>query len=267
MRIKITLKLEGKNQLLPLNYHYFLSAAIYNLLGFGKPEFGEFLHNKGYKVKNKNYKLFTFALRVQKFQIVEDFMKLTEPEAHLFVSSPLIDDFFTGIIIGSLKTQSIKIKSGHTFIEFSIKQIEKLPLPKFTSSMKFSMLSPLVLSTHVVKDGKLLQYYLRHYDDISVFNQVLNENLKNKFVALYDKEYFGEGIEFYWDENSLRKSENNNRRIRKKISIYSGRNKIDVIGNIAPFYLKGDVELIKLGYETGYGEKNSMGFGMAKVIN
>jgi CRISPR-associated endoribonuclease Cas6 len=34
---------------------------------------------------------------------------------------------------------------------------------------------------------------------------------------------------------------------------------------MAPFTLKGDTELMKIGYEAGYGEKNSMGFGMAKV--
>ncbi|OYT33337.1 hypothetical protein B6U96_16165 [Archaeoglobales archaeon ex4484_92] len=32
------------------------------------------------------------------------------------------------------------------------------------------------------------------------------------------------------------------------------------------FGVKGDRKLIEFGYETGFGEKNSMGFGMVKVV-
>lgn len=43
----------------------------------------------------------------------------------------------------------------------------------------------------------------------------------------------------------------------------NGESPIDVIGLQAPFTITGDQRLIKLGYECGFGEKNSMGFGMA----
>lgn len=36
---------------------------------------------------------------------------------------------------------------------------------------------------------------------------------------------------------------------------------------ITIFEVKGDRELLKLGYEASGGEKNSMGFGMVKVVN
>jgi CRISPR-associated endoribonuclease Cas6 len=56
------------------------------------------------------------------------------------------------------------------------------------------------------------------------------------------------------------------RRVTKKITINeNGRFPIDVIGIQAPFTIEGDPELIKVGYECGFGEKNSMGFGMAEV--
>jgi CRISPR/Cas system endoribonuclease Cas6 (RAMP superfamily) len=36
---------------------------------------------------------------------------------------------------------------------------------------------------------------------------------------------------------------------------------------MAPFVVRGSVELIALGYEAGFGEKNSMGFGMVEVVD
>ena len=35
---------------------------------------------------------------------------------------------------------------------------------------------------------------------------------------------------------------------------------------MCPFQAEGSVELIKLGYQTGFGDKNSFGFGMVEVI-
>ena len=32
------------------------------------------------------------------------------------------------------------------------------------------------------------------------------------------------------------------------------------------FVAHGDTELLKLGYEAGFGEKNSMGFGMVSIM-
>ncbi len=33
------------------------------------------------------------------------------------------------------------------------------------------------------------------------------------------------------------------------------------------FEARGSVDLLKIGYEAGFGERNSMGFGMVKVAN
>jgi len=40
----------------------------------------------------------------------------------------------------------------------------------------------------------------------------------------------------------------------------------DIIGFMAPFEVSGSPELIEVGYEAGFGEKGSMGFGMVKII-
>jgi CRISPR-associated endoribonuclease Cas6 len=40
---------------------------------------------------------------------------------------------------------------------------------------------------------------------------------------------------------------------------------INIRGWLAPFTVEGSKELIELGYEAGFGSRNSMGFGMAEV--
>jgi CRISPR-associated endoribonuclease Cas6 len=41
---------------------------------------------------------------------------------------------------------------------------------------------------------------------------------------------------------------------------------IEIIANEIPFTLSGNSELIKVGYECGFGEKNSTGFGMVELF-
>lgn len=37
-------------------------------------------------------------------------------------------------------------------------------------------------------------------------------------------------------------------------------------GVFAPFHVIGAPELIRIGYECGFGDKNSMGFGMVEIL-
>lgn len=265
MRIKIQLKYQGVSDL-PVNYNYFLSSAIYNLLGFGKPEFANFLHDKGYNIEGKKYKLFTFAFRFDKYKIKNDRITLESPNVTLLVSSPLIDDFLGGIILGSFKKKELKLKVKDKLETFLIHQIEQLPLPNFKNEMKLILLNPLVLSTHEKREGYNGQYFLRFYDDAQIINNVFNGNLTNKYFAVKGNKYTGEGVKFQWDMNYIKNAVAKGKRITKRTVIFAGKNKIDIIGNLAPFTLKGDPELIKIGYEAGFGEKNSMGFGMAKNV-
>ena len=48
MKLKITLEVKQKGQLLPLSYQYELSSWIYGLIYKGDNEFARFLHSKGY---------------------------------------------------------------------------------------------------------------------------------------------------------------------------------------------------------------------------
>jgi len=60
LRIRVLLNsLSSKS--LTVNYNYPLSSAIYNLLRLGSSEFSAFLHDIGFPLNDRKYKLFTFA--------------------------------------------------------------------------------------------------------------------------------------------------------------------------------------------------------------
>jgi len=251
-----------KDEFLSVNYHYHLSSAIFNLLKFGSPEFSSFLHNIGYKHYGRTYKLFSFALRFEKIQIIGNMIKSISPYSSLFITSPLIEDFIKNFVIGTFESQTILIQDRNEVAEFSVTQMEMLPEPDIKDEMHFMLLSPMVLSTKRIYKGKEQQYFLRP-DDTEEINRILTQNLKNKYAIIHNKTIDNGELKLEWDYNYLKK----HNRVTKKITINkNGRYPVDVIGIQAPFKLTGNPELIKVGYQCGFGEKNSMGFGMAQYI-
>lgn len=267
MRLKIKLTANGTNAI-SINYNHSLSAAIYKLLKLGSPEFSEFLHEIGYTIKNRKYKLFTFALKFEKAVYSNQSLLLKSPTAYLFISSLLIDNFIKNFVIGTFEQQNVEIYSNNILSRFAIEQVELIPPPIFKSEMKLKLMTPLVLSTYLEHNGKEAQYFLRYNDNIKDINRVFQNNLINKYEALGKRKYSGEGVELAWDEDYISNAEKKNMRLSKKISIYKDiKNPIDIVGIFCPFKVEGDSELIEIGYESGYGEKNATGFGMAYAFD
>lgn len=261
MRLKLFLKAVN-NSFIPVNYNYQVSAGIYSLLGFGSEEFTSFLHDQGFKQNGKTYKLFSFGLKFEKIRIINDNIQLLSPFINLFVSSPLIDDFIKNFIIGTFEKKEFLITGNYINAKFNILNAECLPEPEFTDSMSFFAISPLVLSTKRIHNGKISQYYLRH-DDTDDINRVLTNNLMNKYSLVFNREIQSDQLKLSWDEEFILRQ----KRVTKKVTICENdTNPIDVIGIKAPFKLDGNPELIKIGYQCGFGEKNSMGFGMAELL-
>ena len=125
----------------------------------------------------------------------------------------------------------------------------------------------MVLSTVEENGNKTHQHYFRYNDKIDEINRVFNQNLKNKYKLIYDKEYSEDDLILVWDENYINKKLNEKKRLTKKISVIKNHEEpIEIIANEIPFTLSGNSELIKVGYECGFGEKNSIGFGMAGML-
>jgi len=267
--MRISLKLRAIDlSLLPINYNYPLSAVVYRLLKFGSPEFSEYLHSIGFRTNGKSYKLFTFSLKFEYSNIVRDYFELSSPYLTLNISSPLIDDFIKNVVIGSLKSGKIELFYKKHCIYLSIEQMEEIPSPSFSHSLKFKLDSPLVLSTVQIRHNKPTQHFFEYYEDINEINRVFNKNLVNKYSLIYNKQYKGEPLKFTWLNDYIQKRIKNQRSLKRLIKIEKPNiPTINIVANNIPFILEGNTELMKVGYDAGFGEKNSMGFGMARPIS
>lgn len=265
MRLKLTLKSKDYSPL-PLNHNYALSSAIYNLLRLGSPEFSNFLHSTGFKQNGRAYKLFSFALKFQDYKLNGDVINFISPYAYLYITSPLIDDFIKNFVIGTFTNKYIEIYAEYKKCTLLIIQAEIIPDPNLKELTNFNPLSPLVLSTKEEHNGKLKQHFLECDDDIDNINRLINNNLKTKYKIIYNQDYSGEGVTFSWDQNYINESKRKNKKLTKKISILKDLdNPINIIAMKPPFTLKGDTQLMEIGYQCGFGEKNSMGFGMVAI--
>jgi CRISPR-associated endoribonuclease Cas6 len=185
----------------------------------------------------------------------------------LNISSPIIDNFVRNVVIGSLTKGNFKIATKNAHLNLEIEQMSEIPQPVFTTTCNFKLLSPLVLSTKIERDNKLTQHYFEYYEDINEINRVFNNNLINKYELIYNKEYIGEPLKFNWLTDYIQKQLKNNKSIKRLIKIDKPNGgAINIIANNIPFSVSGNIDLINVGYQAGFGEKNSMGFGMVQLI-
>ena len=100
MRINLTFKTQI-GSILPINYTYALSSFVYKTLQQANEEYSEWLHNQGYQLGHKQFKLFTFSeLQLPKYQRFEDrfilqgdILKLTVS----FYADEAMKNFVTGL--------------------------------------------------------------------------------------------------------------------------------------------------------------------------
>lgn len=266
MRLKLDLKIDGNNKI-PLNHNYVLSSAIYNFLRLGSREFSEFLHSKGYKTNGKSYKLFTFALRFKIDKVEGEYAILGSDRLNLYISSPLIDEFVKNFILGTFNQGEIVLYHNRETYLLQIEQMEEVPMKGFSGVTLFNPISPLVLSTKIAKNNRLVTHFLEYYEDINEINRILNSNLMNKYELINSKKYEGVDVKFSWDNEFIQKHSRDKRKLTRLVKIIKTDTPvINIIGNMIPFSLEGPEELVNVGYEAGFGEKNSMGFGMAEVL-
>lgn len=250
MRVKISFLLPPRASF-PINYNYLLTSLIYRIIYRSSHKFSSFLHNHGFEFKGKHFKLFSFSqlLFEKKIRENENLISLGSNIDWLVCS--IKDEFVQHFIDGLFKKPEIILGK-----EILIPQkVETIALPQFNGSNRFTCLSPITMSTKVERDGKLHMHYLNIEEP--AFKEKIKENLITKYCLIYGKEPGNPDFEMEFDRDYLKRGKNISRLIDFK--------GIKIRGYTVPFTLKGDQELIKVGYKCGFGDKNSLGFGMVKV--
>ncbi|MDZ7265031.1 MAG: CRISPR-associated endoribonuclease Cas6 [candidate division KSB1 bacterium] len=268
MRIRLTLQPRDQLCVIPINYQYPLSAAIYKILSQASPEYAAFLHERGYaSPAGKPMKLFTFSrLWCPAVRQVENTLRITNRRlCFLQISSPMLEDFVQHFVIGLFQEQQLEIAGPHAVGKFLITQVETLAPPEFEPEMQFRCLSPMVVSLMHEHLGARKIHYLRPGDD--QLSTAIAQNLRQKYEIVHHRSAADLALDFEPDPHYIAQRLQQGKRVTKKITIKEGAEEAtDIISFEVPFSLKGNPELMEMAYECGIGEKNSMGFGMIERV-
>ena len=248
MRLRVELNSQKNLFSLPLAYNHHLASFIYHSLSLASPSYSSFLHQEGYQ----RFKFFTFSQLLIPERKIQGERLIGRPPLTFLVSSPFAE-FLVNFVSGLLKQSEIKL-CGETF---TLSRVEVLPEPEFHQEMTFSCLSPLVVSRGVKKEGKLRAEYVG-FDDHD-FPRLMQRNLLRKYLAWKGSEPPDSSLDFKFDLDYVKKRGGE---VYRLVDFKGTKIK----GIMAPFKVWGSSELIRLGYEAGFGEKNSLGFGMVETI-
>jgi CRISPR-associated endoribonuclease Cas6 len=237
---------------LPLNYHHALASFIYATLASGSFEFASQLHDVGYKTNGRSFKLFTFSrLQTTKARREDDKLVLEHPEVSLQITSP-VGEFIEHLIGGFSGNPELEIANA----KFHLAHAELLPPPVFQERMSFRALSPI---TESIRGEREHPTFLSLKDE---WSEVIRANLLRKHEVLYGHPPDDNRLTWLWDQEYIARVEQKG----KRLSVLREIHGIKIRGWLAPFKVEGSTALIELGYEAGFGARNSMGFGMAEAM-
>lgn len=249
MRLRVCLDNPAETRL-PINYQEWLTAAVYGLLATSDEGYARFLHDDGYQDEDgRRFKLFTFSwLRGTRRTVDGDTLRFAPGPLEWLLASP-VDDFLTHVATGLLSAGTLRVGPA----VLPITEIETLPAPVLTGTTAFTCLSPIVAALPL-PGGRTR--YLRPCDG-EAFSEAVARNLRRKHRLLHDEPPADDRFVLTFNPAYVARTGGGT-----KLITFKG---IHLVGAFCPFTVSGSVELMRVGYETGFGEKNAAGFGMVEV--
>lgn len=248
MRIKVYFRPEREIEIIDINYNYYITSMIYNFLAESDKTFTDKLHEEGYKLGSRHFKLFTFSqLRIKKYIVEESKIKVMD-DSILYIGSPKLD-FLYYLSDTLLKVERVKIGGGF----FIVDHVDLIKDTNFSREERFYCLSPITTSTMEVVGNVKKERNVDIRDGKFVEN--LKNNLIRKYYLLYNQLPEDMNIEIQFDEKYVSN-------IKGKLIWFKN---VAIKAYSAPFTIKADPEIIKVAYECGVGDKNSAGFGMIEI--
>lgn len=248
MRLKINL-VSQKRQKIDLNYQYFLEGFIYGQLQSSNYAFSTMLHDRGFKIYNKSFKLFSFSKLLPEKFIRDGSDMILNGNIKWYIGSPIKEFILYLCEALSSKTEICIGSCPLNILNLSIaKEIE------FKRQMDFRCLSPVVVTTGKLIDGKIKPR------SVSLDDRKFNENIKNNILKKYLllKGTLPNDMSFDIEFKNIDKYKRG-KLIKFKDTYLKGYE--------APFTIIGNPELIKVAYDASLGEKNSQGMGFIDAIN
>lgn len=185
MQFRITLKSNKRNSIIPINYQFPLSSALYKVISKGDQRYAQFLHDKGY---GRGFKFFTFSDIRCPFEIKGDRLLLRKEEVVLHVCFH-IPEAMESFIKGLFNSKKIDISDKKSKASFKVISVESLPnsLTSYKEnqiiSKQLKLLSPIIAA---IPNAKGHDDYLNPRDP--KFIESLIYNWESKIEDCYEKE-------------------------------------------------------------------------------
>ena len=257
MRFNLTLTVEKEfyGNHLPINYQYELSSFVYAAINRSNSVYSTWLHENGFTVDNKNFRLFCFSnLLISQYKIVSDRLIIESPTVEWEISF-LPEQSTEAFINGVFSEQVFSIGDKQSKVQLRVSSIELMPEPAFRETETFRTLSPVCITRRLTEEKKV---FYESPDSLYAREAILM-NLKNKYAAFYVHEFTGnDKIELTLLTTPQSKLINikTDTPQQTKVRAYSFK-----------FKLKADPQLLHVMYHCGLGEKNAMGFGCVGKVN
>lgn len=191
MRFLISLHADKERSVIPINYQYPLSSAIYKILHKGNAKYAQFLHENGY---GKGFKFFTFSDLKLKYRREGDQLKLLDPKVEFTVAFHLPEASKT-FVEGLFRSEEIVIADTRSKSIFKVQSIisqGNLLVESDSREMVQIVTKPMSMIIAGEKNEK------GNYDfldpDDPRFVKALLHNWKNKIAACYDERESDEAI-------------------------------------------------------------------------
>lgn len=253
MRFKLTLTSSGSQNLLPMNYQYYISAWIYRVLKSADEAFATFLHEKGYGIgDSKLYKLFCFSrLEFGKPKLLKEkqLFELSCKQIHLQISFD-IPEAATNFIKGLFASNSFYLGDRNNGIDFMVTGIEASSPPDFKTTLNYSLSTPWVVS--IKEEGSKHARFI--YPDSPEFVTCATKHIREKYVStrLQDP-----GLITLKPSTPFKRS---------GYLIKPGTaEETRIVGSLFDFELTAPIDVHQMVWSAGICEKSSNGFGWIEV--
>ncbi|MGB9977454.1 CRISPR-associated endoribonuclease Cas6 [Thermovenabulum sp.] len=247
MRLKISF-ISKDPVILPVHYNYIIQSFIYNNLS---KEFSDFLHNQGFKLGSRSFKLFTFSRLLGKFEMLpQQKIKIFSP-FDIIVSSP-VDKFIRDFASSLMKNDNFSFLGQRIEVQ-NISVISELDRLEGNIEILIKMLSPVVVYKTFMNGSDKKTYYFSPEEE--KFSKLIKENLlkKAELLQLNNIENIDLKISPVYEMNQN----------YCKIIKYKGT---VIKGWMGIYRIQTDTKLFKVAYDSGLGSKNSQGFGCFEIV-
>ena len=244
MRLFIELSSE-KDFVIPIHYNYYVQSFLYKSIS---PKLARILHDHGFPIGKRKFRLFTFSRILGQYQIRKNIERIFFASPFRIVVSSAMKEFVEEIAEELIRREEVRI----SYQNVHLNSVEVSDTPIRQDKLKIKMLSPVTIYSTLSKaDGGKKTYYYSPFEN--EFSQLISGNARKKFRAFYEKEPNGD----------IQLTPLNVNKSNEKIISYKGT---VIKGWMGIYELSGDQQLMKLAYDAGLGGKNSQGFGCFEVL-